>query len=29
MPRGGFRQAIINCWDLRIGLGVRSKLQHL
>jgi hypothetical protein len=29
MPPGGFRQAIINCWDLRVGIRVRSELQHL
>jgi hypothetical protein len=26
MPPGGFRLAIVNCWDLRTGLAVREKL---
>jgi len=28
MPPGGFRWAIINCWDLDVGLRVRSELQQ-
>jgi hypothetical protein len=28
MPPGGFRRAIINCWDLRVGTRVRSQLQQ-
>ncbi len=26
MPPGGFRLAIVNCWDLRTGMEVREKL---
>lgn len=26
MPPGGFRLAIVNCWDLETGLAVREKL---
>lgn len=26
MPPGGFRLAIVNCWDLQAGMGVREKL---
>ncbi len=26
MPPGGFRLAIVNCWDLETGFGVREKL---
>jgi hypothetical protein len=29
MPPGGFRLAIINCWDLAAGLAVREKLARL
>lgn len=29
MPPGGFRLAIINCWDLAAGLGVRERLARL
>jgi hypothetical protein len=29
MPPGGFRIAIVNCWDLRAGLLVRSALRRL
>ena len=29
MPPGGFRLAIVNCWDLRQGLLVRSALRRL
>jgi hypothetical protein len=29
MPPGGFRIAIINCWELRQGLLVRSALRRL
>ncbi|HLW48314.1 MAG TPA: hypothetical protein VKW09_11170 [bacterium] len=29
MPPGGFRIAIINCWDLRDGLLVRAALRRL
>jgi hypothetical protein len=29
MPPGGFRIAIVNCWDLRQGLLVRAALQRL
>ncbi|HYM31469.1 MAG TPA: hypothetical protein VEU47_09235 [Candidatus Cybelea sp.] len=28
MPPGGFRLAIINCWDLQAGRKVRSKLKQ-
>ncbi len=28
-PPGGFRAAIINCWDLAAGQAVRSKLEGL
>jgi hypothetical protein len=26
MPPGGFRLAIVNCWDLEAGLGAREQL---
>jgi hypothetical protein len=26
MPPGGFRLAVVNCWDLRAGLSVRQEL---
>ena len=26
MPPGGFRLAIINCWELEVGLQAREKL---
>ena len=26
MPPGGFRLAIVNCWDLEVGMSVREKL---
>lgn len=29
MPPGGFRLAIVNCWDLRVGEHVRSLLRPL
>ncbi len=29
MPPGGFRLAIINCWDLAVGKHVRGRLQDL
>jgi hypothetical protein len=29
MPPGGFRIAIVNCWDLHAGLLVRSALRRL
>lgn len=29
MPPGGFRLAIVNCWDLRVGLLVRERLARL
>jgi hypothetical protein len=28
MPPGGFRLAIVNCWDSAIGNGVRSELRR-
>ena len=28
MPPGGFRLAIVNCWDLRAGLGSRQRLDE-
>jgi len=28
MPPGGFRIAIVNCWDLRAGLRVRAALRR-
>ncbi len=28
MPPGGFRLAIVNCWDLAAGLAVREQLRH-
>ncbi len=28
MPPGGFRLAIVNCWDLRAGLSVREQLRR-
>jgi hypothetical protein len=27
MPPGGFRLAIVNCWDLNAGLKAREKLS--
>jgi hypothetical protein len=29
MPRGGFRLAIVNCWDLAVGMLVRERLARL
>jgi hypothetical protein len=29
MPPGGFRLAIINCWDLAAGQEVREELRRL
>jgi len=29
MPPGGFRLAIVNCWDLAAGLSVRERLRSL
>lgn len=29
MPPGGFRLAIVNCWDLAVGLAVRERLRRL
>jgi hypothetical protein len=29
MPPGGFRLAIVNCWDLEIGSRTRSELRRL
>jgi hypothetical protein len=29
MPPGGFRLAIVNCWDLTAGLAVREQLRQL
>jgi hypothetical protein len=29
MPPGGFRLAIVNCWDLAVGRRVRSALAEL
>jgi hypothetical protein len=29
MPPGGFRLAIVNCWDLAAGFAVREKLMQL
>jgi len=29
MPPGGFRLAIVNCWDLAAGLAVRARLAAL
>jgi hypothetical protein len=29
MPPGGFRLAIINCWDLEAGFAVRRRLTQL
>jgi hypothetical protein len=26
MPPGGFRLAIVNCWDLEVGRAAREKL---
>ena len=28
MPPGGFRLAIVNCWDLETGLTVRKELER-
>src|SRR5207302_10072101 len=28
MPPGGFRLAIVNCWDLRAGLAARRHLKR-
>ena len=27
MPPGGFRLAIVNCWDLDVGLAARDRLR--
>jgi hypothetical protein len=27
MPPGGFRLAIVNCWDLQAGMVAREKLR--
>ena len=29
MPPGGFRLAIVNCWDLAVGVAVRERLSRL
>jgi len=29
MPPGGFRLAIVNCWDLKTGKWVRAQLKEL
>jgi hypothetical protein len=29
MPPGGFRLAIVNCWNLEVGHQVRSELRRL
>jgi hypothetical protein len=29
MPPGGFRLAVVNCWNLEIGLSVRTRLASL
>ena len=29
MPPGGFRLALVNCWDLRAGFAVRERLRRL
>jgi hypothetical protein len=29
MPPGGFRLAVVNCWDLSAGLDARQKLALL
>jgi len=29
MPPGGFRLAIVNCWDLETGFRIREKLSSL
>ncbi len=29
MPPGGFRLAIVNCWDLEVGLAVRERMRRL
>jgi hypothetical protein len=29
MPPGGFRLAVVNCWDLEAGRRVRAKLAAL
>ena len=29
MPPGGFRLAIVNCWDLDAGRAVRARLRDL
>jgi hypothetical protein len=28
MPPGGFRLAIVNCWDLEAGKRARGRLAH-
>lgn len=28
MPPGGFRVAVINCWDLQAGIGARTRLAE-
>ena len=27
MPPGGFRLAIVNCWDLEVGFAARERLR--
>jgi hypothetical protein len=27
MPPGGFRLAVINCWDRAVGLAARERLR--
>jgi len=29
MPPGGFRLAIVNCWDLAVGVLVRERLTRM
>ena len=29
MPPGGFRLAIVNCWDLAVGLAARQRLKRI
>jgi hypothetical protein len=28
MPPGGFRLAVVNCWDLSVGLRAREDLKN-
>jgi hypothetical protein len=28
MPPGGFRLAIVNCWDLALGQRIRANLKR-